>query len=1073
MAVKISELETLEKELVAYVPNCRQRRSQPAKEILFAAFAERVFKIKPEEFSEKMETPVTSKLWLVKGRIDAVFGNVIIEFKLDLEKEIDDAKDELTKYFQSLKERYPKTDYLAVATDGLKFTVFKPVFDPKGTVRKIEQIDHLDLEKEQSHPEKIYLWFDSYLYLSEKTIPTTDDLRKRFGAESPTFAFMKDTLRELLEVAIEDQTVKTKVDNWEKYLEIVYGDKLTSTDLFVGHTYLATLAKVIVYLHLYEGKIPSREDVISILDGKFFEDFGITNFIEEDFFAWILNENVSQKIVDLVLKLLRQLLVYDLTQLSEDVFKELYQELVDPEVRHGLGEYYTPDWLAEYMLKDPLKKKPTISILDPACGSGTFLFTSIRLVVKELRSRRMKPSDILAHVLNNIAGVDIHPLAVMISRTNYLLALKDLLNYRGGKVSIPVYMSDSIKLPEYQSEMQYNVSVYRIEAGSKSIFFIPKTIGDRPSLLDDIIAKMYYYSRKYESGDMKKGTALESFSNSLSSSNDGLKEGERRIFERNMGILVDMIDSRSDSIWTFILRNIYRPIALSERKFDLLIGNPPWIAMNVMKNPKYQSFLKESSSRVGLLDSKSPHLFTHMEIATLFYVMCARLYLNDSGRISFVMPATIVSGDQHALFRNGSFPDTKLAFKKLVDLSNVEPLFNVKACVLESEYGAELEYPIVGVSVEGTLERKNASFEDATRQLSFTDTEFELVSTGKRNFLRQMQLSQKIPFGRSWYFEGFREGATIVPRPFWFVDVIRHPRFGVNPAEPLVRTSQRAKEKGKKQYEDVNFEDQIESRYLYGVVTGSEMIPFALTGVNLTVLPIEPANGRYRIIKQEEAENKGHHHLAKWLRNAETTWVAKRASKAKGTSIYQWIDYRRKLSGQSSKKRYAVIYEAVGTYLVAAVVDRRTTAIKTSEGEVKVNGIIIDYSTIFYETDDRGEADYLCAILNSKIMDQLIKPLQATGLWGPRNIWKKVLDIPIPRFSQTNKSHVRLAELGQECSLKVGKIQTTLLEQHSIGRMRTMIRDSLSEEISDITDLTTRVLLSQANKKKGLAEYTR
>jgi len=65
--------------------------------------------------------------------------------------------------------------------------------------------------------------------------------------------------------------------------------------------------------------------------------------------------------------------------------------------------------------------------------------------------------------------------------------------------------------------------------------------------------------------------------------------------------------------------------------------------------------------------------------------------------------------------------------------------------------------------------------------------------------------------------------------------------------------------------------------------------------------------------------------------------------------------------------------------------------VDTLQGRVQTNGTLIDYSTIYYETSDRDEAYYLCAILNSKVMDERIKPLQATGLWGPRNIWKKFL----------------------------------------------------------------------------------
>ena len=44
------------------------------------------------------------------------------------------------------------------------------------------------------------------------------------------------------------------------------------------------------------------------------------------------------------------------------MLKELYQELVDPDVRKLLGEFYTPNWLAQSMVNEILEKEPEKSI---------------------------------------------------------------------------------------------------------------------------------------------------------------------------------------------------------------------------------------------------------------------------------------------------------------------------------------------------------------------------------------------------------------------------------------------------------------------------------------------------------------------------------------------------------------------------------------------------------------------------------------------------------------------------------------------------------------------------------------
>ena len=114
-----------------------------------------------------------------------------------------------------------------------------------------------------------------------------------------------------------------------------------------------------------------------------------------------------------------ELQVYDLSAVRQDLLKQLYQNLVDPETRHDLGEYYTPDWLAQLTLQE-IDYRAAQSLLDPACGSGTFLFNAIR----RLADNGLTGRDLVDFALNNIVGTDVHPLAVTIARINYMLALK-------------------------------------------------------------------------------------------------------------------------------------------------------------------------------------------------------------------------------------------------------------------------------------------------------------------------------------------------------------------------------------------------------------------------------------------------------------------------------------------------------------------------------------------------------------------------------------------------------------------------------------------------------------------------
>jgi hypothetical protein len=93
-------------------------------------------------------------------------------------------------------------------------------------------------------------------------------------------------------------------------------------------------------------------------------------------------------------------------------------------------------------------------LLDPACGSGTFLVMAINRIRARYEQNRERYSvdegDLCRKILSNVIGSDLNPLAVMAARTNYLIAIRDLIRHVD-KVEIPVYLCDSIMTPsEYE-----------------------------------------------------------------------------------------------------------------------------------------------------------------------------------------------------------------------------------------------------------------------------------------------------------------------------------------------------------------------------------------------------------------------------------------------------------------------------------------------------------------------------------------------------------------------------------------------------------------------------------------------
>jgi len=680
----ISEISIIKEKLPEYLSTVKSKHSEPSKAYTFISFIQKIFDIESRDLD--FEVPVKSKLMELRGRIDATFGNLIFEFKKNLEKDLEEGKRELKLYFQDRNEKFPDSDFIGIINDGVVFRVFHPIFDNKKII-EIDEKGFLDLDS--SNPEKIFLWFDSYFFSTQKIIPTSADIKQRFGLESPTYVHIQRKLKELFEKTILIyKPALIKYENWARYLSIVRGEK-QEKDLFFRHTYLSTLVKLIIHSKLV-GSEPSIYDPIPpLLWGNRFRQAGILNFIEDDIFTWTLSKPIRKQSSKLFENLLRSLYIYDLEKINEDVLKELYQELVAPESRKLLGEFYTPDWLADKMVEEVLKDDPTLKVMDPSCGSGTFLFKTIQFKIKALTEKGWNKEKILTHLLENVIGFDIHPVAIVIAKTNYFLALKDLHKSKRGPISIPVYLSDSLKIPQKKPESKSGVATVDYEAGDVKFRF-PLSIASNIAIFDDVIEKMksigeqfgLIYEKNKESDPSRNQEAYERLSNEsfARAISDISKEKEKQILIQTLRTLFDLIKTESDSIWTHILRNMYKPISIFNNKVDVLIGNPPWLGLNKMKSRNYQKYLKEQSKYYKISEGMKRSERSGLNLAPLFFCQCIDQYLKDKGKIAFVMPHSVIEPSQHKNFLK--FKKIPVKLTEIYDLEKVKPLFRTIACVL-------------------------------------------------------------------------------------------------------------------------------------------------------------------------------------------------------------------------------------------------------------------------------------------------------------------------------------------------------------------------------------------------------
>lgn len=328
---------------------------------LFINFLRLGFDIDPIE----VELEKKIKVAQVRGNIDAFFKSTIFEFKTNIEIERPSAIIELEKYFQS---RPNPSDYMALLTDGLNFEVYQ--FEDKQLAKIAE------FKLSEADPLVAFRYLDQFIFSSKPVKPNSADIIQRFGLHSAVFNSCRQLLEKMYEEVKTLSAIGVKIREWKTLLARVYGSDFGDVGLFIRHTYLTMFSRLLVAKTLYPNETRKSNDYKGLLTGEYFSRKNLPNLVEPDFFSWPLDTDQEKNFIGFLSKLEEYLSIYELGDITEDVLKQLYQELVDPESRHSLGEYYTPDWLAELTI-DAIRYEEG-RFLDPSCGSGTFLFSAVK-----------------------------------------------------------------------------------------------------------------------------------------------------------------------------------------------------------------------------------------------------------------------------------------------------------------------------------------------------------------------------------------------------------------------------------------------------------------------------------------------------------------------------------------------------------------------------------------------------------------------------------------------------------------------------------------------------------------------
>ena len=835
--------------------------------------------------------------------------------------------------------------------------------------------------------EPFLIWLEGVLATARDIPATPREIRQRLGAGSSAFDLDRETLLQLFARHRDHPAVRMKRRLWARLMTTALGTQFEDSDeLFVEHTYLVNTAEIIA--HALAGFDLQAIAPTSLLSGGKFEESGISGVVEADFFDWVVHVPGGEPFVR---SLARRVGRFRWQEVGGDVLKVLYESVITAPTRKRLGEYYTPDWLAERIVATAIDRPLETRVLDPSCGSGTFVFHAVRRYLAAAEAAGLSLGSALSGLTRKVLGMDLHPVAVTLARVTYLLAIgRDrLMHPDRGPIQVPVYLGDAVQWKREEQDL-FSGGNLVVETDDRKQLFeselrFPEELLEDPGRFDQIVESMTRLA-----GSRKPGSAVPKLSGLYQ--RFAVSPAAQKTLDETFRALCGLHDEGRDHIWSYYVRNLARPwwLALPQNRVDVLVGNPPWLAFRYMTAAMQEAFREYSDER-GLCHGAK--VATHQDLSGLFLVRAVERYLRLGGRFAFVMPNAAVDRGQFKGLRSGSYKNPALrnpvtiAFEPAWDLRRIRPHFFPRGSAVLFGTRADEPKPLPTEVIvwTGRVPEQNARWETVESLLA--------QSAGKARPVSDDATSP--------WTERFRNGATIYPRFLFFVTRKAAGPLGMPAGRVGVRSLQRANDKAP--WKDLPpLEGVIETEFIRPVLFGESVMPFRIAETFEAVIPRD----REGLMDGQSDRLDAYEGLASWWRRAEAIWEQHRSSER--LTLIEQLDYQHKLEQQFPVQPERIVYNKSGMHLVASRLDDRRA--------------VIENSLYWATAASTAEALYLCAILNSASITELVRPFMSYGK-DERHFDKHIWQLPIPLYDPTSDIHARLSARGAELEAAIGKLE--------------------------------------------------
>ena len=807
------------------------------------------------------------------------------------------------------------------------------------------------------------------------------------------------------------QTTETKRRLW---LDMLSGSGMVPASLpaqvrlFTAHCFLTTLARGVVHTLLAPAESPDPEKLLG-----------------NGYPAWIIELEPGRQWAKELLECIHR---YEWRKTRGDVLRPLYEEFVNKSDCNDFGEVYTPDWLAEMMVREVLDEKwckkavlaalddlrhnrpaKGIGVLDPTCGSGTFLYHCARRILEsktavELQATRK--SDVVCHLVH---GIDINPVAVEFSRATLLRALP--ASPSGSDLALAVYQGDALMLRQQEKNTLFKPRngeiVITSPKGHK--IFIPQAFSEHAEF-PDMLRRIVNAAVVGKEMPADIGQAMGDVAEDVLACHK---------------VLVEIIKDEGNSVWTWYITNVLGPNRLSRRKIDRIVANPPWVKLSNIQVKDRKRALEnmagkgDSVNNLELWDGgkQAPHF----DIAQLFIRRIRESYLGNPEKdpSAWVTKASAIQAGNWKSFRDWH----KEFLAQVLDLSAAKVFGGGDArrsCVLFEKRKSSLhKAKEVEAVCHGKVPDASMSWKEA----------HSLLALKKAHRFSRWPSDYK---PKQW-----RQGATVTPKVLTEVDSAA---AGPYPDVKTVKTQSSSKAPWK----DVATKTgDVPAHWLAPLLTSQQLLPFGVASGSLRTVII-PRDKHGNLLSTDEARD------VRFWQKMDELWAEFRGLGGNTPeTLIDRIDYSGGVSVQlplGSRSRQLVIYPASGDIMRAA---------RMREGEA-----IIDSKVYYAVINNITEAHYLVAVMNAPSLGMAFKHSRGSGRDFHKSPWKSV---PVPNYDKNNKNHRALAGLARRAEKAVEEME---LPDGQIAASK-KIREQLDKNgISVKIDALVREILPHHTKSK-------